>query len=263
MKQNYPEPQNRHILTEIWENDPDIFDFTSTPLQKAPLEKIFGDFFAVGKYYYYVLTLADSSLSQHHPDLLEMHGLTEFPQKLSEIIALIHPEDIPFVIEAEKMSYDKVREIGPEHFLHLKTSYCFRMKNGEGKYELFHHQAIHTVQSESGQLLQAVNIHTNIQHLTQKNPYTVIISGTGPRQDFHQLQYKANQLRTSADYKKLSPREMEILNLIVRGNSGAEIAHLLCLSEHTVKTHRRNIIAKMQVRNTKELITKAIELALI
>lgn len=56
---------------------------------------------------------------------------------------------------------------------------------------------------------------------------------------------------------------MEILNLIVRGNSGAEIADMLCLSAHTVKTHRRNIISKMKVRNTKELITKSLELALI
>ena len=263
MKKITANPPNQHILTEVWQNDPEIFNFDIKPVAPPALEKIFADFFSVGKYYYYVLSIAESTISHHHENILEMHGLKEYPQTLTEIINLIHPDDIPFVIEAEKMSYEKVKSIGRQHFPQLKTSYCFRMKTATGSYELFHHQALHTLQSESGQILQAVNIHTNIHHLTQKNPYTVLVSGLEPRRDFHQMHYNKSPNVIGGDFVKLTQRETEILSLIARGYSGSEIAKNICISEHTVKSHRRNIIAKMRVRNTKELISKAIEMAVI
>lgn len=263
MKNNKGNLQNDHLLTEVWKSDPELFSLKLQTLSTPPLEKIFADFFSIGKYYFYVLSVADSTLSNHHENILEMHGFKTYPQTLSEIIDLIHPDDVPFVLEAEKRSYEKVKEIGIRHILELKTSYCFRMKTGKGNYELFHHQALHTLQSEDGQILQAVNIHTNIQHLTEKNPYTVLISGVGSRSDFHQLQYGHAQLSSPQIFEKLTTRETEILNLIARGHSGSEISKMLTLSQHTVKSHRRNILEKMQVRNSKELIRKALELAVI
>lgn len=263
MKSNKENLQKDHLLTEIWKSDPELFNLEIQPLETPALEKIFADFFSVGKYYFYVLNIAEGTLSNHHENIIEMHGFKKYPHSLSEIIDLIHPDDVPFVLEAEKKSYEKVKEIGLQYLLELKTSYCFRMKTGRGNYELFHHQALHTLQSEDGQILQAVNIHTNIQHLTEKNPYTVLISGVGSRNDFHQLQYGDAQLSSPHIFEKLTTRETEILNLIARGHSGSEISKMLIISQHTVKSHRRNILEKMQVRNSKELIRKALELAVI
>lgn len=252
----------KHVLTKVWESEPELFDLAISPISaEPPMERIFADYFALGKYYYYVLSLPESRLSHHHENILEMHGLREFPQTLSEIINLIHPEDLDFVVEAEKISYQKVREIGLSHVLNLKTSYCFRMKTGRNRFELFHHQAIHTLQSADGNLVQAVNIHTNIQHLTTKNPYTVVISGLGGRSDFHQLHLQNTSSRD--DCPKLTRRQTEILILIAKGHSAGEIAKALHVSEHTVKSHRKNIIDKMQVRNSRDLIRKAVELAII
>lgn len=253
-----------HVLTKVWKSEPELFDLDVPVAQtEPPPESIFADYFSLGPYYYYVLSLPGSTLSHHHKNILDMHGLEELPQTLSEIIDLIHPDDLQFVVEAEKMSYQKVREIGLSNVLNLKTSYCFRMRTGKDTYELFHHQAIHTLQSNDGTLVQAVNIHTNIQHITGKNPYTVLITGVGGRTDFHQLQYKAIQNESSPDCFKLTARETEILIHIAHGNSAVEIANLLHISEHTVKSHRKNIIDKMQVRNSRDLIRKAVELAII
>lgn len=255
---------HNHVLTQVWENEPELFELSGQHTKnEPPLERVFADYFALGPYYYYVVSLPGSTLSHHHENILKMHGLKKLPETLSEIIDLIHPDDLQFVVEAEKMSYQKVREIGLPHVLDLKTSYCFRMRTGKDTYELFHHQAIHTLQSDDGTLVQAVNIHTNIQHITSKNPYTVLITGVGGRTDFHQLQYKATQNESSTDYSKLTARETEILIHIAHGNSAVEIANLLHISEHTVKSHRKNIIDKMQVRNSRDLIRKAVELAII
>ena len=56
---------------------------------------------------------------------------------------------------------------------------------------------------------------------------------------------------------KLSTRESEIYELIVGGMTNKQIAHNLFLSKHTVITHRRNIMKKLNVNNTFQLILAA------
>lgn len=56
---------------------------------------------------------------------------------------------------------------------------------------------------------------------------------------------------------QLSTRENEIYELIVGGMTNKQIAHNLFLSKHTVITHRRNIMKKLNVNSTSQLILAA------
>ncbi|MFC7667555.1 LuxR C-terminal-related transcriptional regulator [Hymenobacter humi] len=55
----------------------------------------------------------------------------------------------------------------------------------------------------------------------------------------------------------LSKREMEVLVLVAQGLTNAEIALKLFTSKRTIETHRQNIIAKTQAKNTAALIKLA------
>ena len=59
--------------------------------------------------------------------------------------------------------------------------------------------------------------------------------------------------------KQLSSREVEILQLIVYEYSTPEIARKLYLSRETVKTHRKHLMRKFQVRNVAGLVRIAFE----
>lgn len=48
----------------------------------------------------------------------------------------------------------------------------------------------------------------------------------------------------SADEHRLTPREIEVINLISRGYTNKQIADKLCISLNTVQTHRKNLIKK-------------------
>ncbi|WP_426059859.1 LuxR C-terminal-related transcriptional regulator [Hymenobacter sp. B1770] len=55
----------------------------------------------------------------------------------------------------------------------------------------------------------------------------------------------------------LSKREIEVLGLVAEGMTNAEIATKLFTSKRTIETHRQNIIAKTQAKNTAALIKLA------
>ena len=54
-----------------------------------------------------------------------------------------------------------------------------------------------------------------------------------------------------------SQREREVLDLLAKGKSSKEIADALFITERTVETHRKNMIEKVNVKNTVELIAYA------
>lgn len=61
----------------------------------------------------------------------------------------------------------------------------------------------------------------------------------------------------------LSPRELEIVQLIAEGQSGRQIAQLLTISEKTVERHRSNILAKLGLNDRVQLTRYAIRRGLI
>jgi DNA-binding NarL/FixJ family response regulator len=66
-------------------------------------------------------------------------------------------------------------------------------------------------------------------------------------------------LRGAEDsYELLTNREREILHLLAEGRSNKEVANTLNLSLYTVETHRSNILEKLNLHSTPELILYAV-----
>ncbi|RZJ48612.1 MAG: response regulator transcription factor [Flavobacterium sp.] len=77
--------------------------------------------------------------------------------------------------------------------------------------------------------------------------------------------HKDFQTAEKYDFNKsiVSKREKEIINFISKGFTTDEIAEKLCISKHTVETHRKNIFNKLQVNNIAALVKRSITLGLI
>ncbi len=67
----------------------------------------------------------------------------------------------------------------------------------------------------------------------------------------------------NATGEPLTPREADVLRLIVRGNTNREIVNRLTLSVRTVETHRANIMEKLNLHSRADLVRYAVEQGLV
>ncbi len=67
----------------------------------------------------------------------------------------------------------------------------------------------------------------------------------------------------SCDAVVISKREQEIIILIAEGYTNGQIAEKLFISNHTVNSHRKNIMAKLGVKNTAGIVMYAVKTNLI
>ena len=71
----------------------------------------------------------------------------------------------------------------------------------------------------------------------------------------HGLKSKLDIVR--AHIATLTPRERQVFELVIRGNTNKQVARALGCTERTIKAHRHRVMEKMQVRSLAELVSLA------
>lgn len=83
------------------------------------------------------------------------------------------------------------------------------------------------------------------------------------RQDINNRSALAEKTRVQTCLKSLTPRERDVLNLIVNSHTNKEAARKLAISYRTVDAHRARLMRKMQVENVAALVSVIIKHGLL
>jgi len=81
--------------------------------------------------------------------------------------------------------------------------------------------------------------------------------------EFKGLETRAELESAQEAIANLSPREMEVLQLVSQGATNKEIADSLFISENTAKTHLRNIMEKLHLANRSQAAAYAVKKGLV
>jgi len=73
----------------------------------------------------------------------------------------------------------------------------------------------------------------------------------------------AKRLASRKLFEELTPREVQVLQLLVKGSANKQIGEHLSISEHTVKDHLKSVFGKLQVEDRTEAVTAAIQRGII
>lgn len=73
----------------------------------------------------------------------------------------------------------------------------------------------------------------------------------------------AGQLASRKTFESLTPRELKVLEELAKGLANKQIAEVLQITEHTVKDHVKNILAKLRVADRTEAVTVAFQRGII
>ena len=90
--------------------------------------------------------------------------------------------------------------------------------------------------------------------------HVAILDALGPH--LHRAWRRCKQF-APASAAELSPREVEVLKWVGAGKTNWETAHILSISENTVKGHLSKILEKMNVRNRQQAVVMAMEKGII
>lgn len=108
--------------------------------------------------------------------------------------------------------------------------------------------------SSQEELINAIN------HVISGEPY--LDPGISSSVIAGYLSGKSNGADTTG-WSILTKREREVLKLIAEGYRNTEIAQHLCISVHTVQTHRDNLMKKLDLHNTAALTAFAVDRGLV
>ena len=170
-------------------------------------------------------------------------------------LSLVHKDDVH--ISATKIFnsfIEYTRHLGVDDIKKCRFSLNFRLKRKDGVYVKLLQQYVILEVNELGYPLLSLGVisditahksddkmHFSISHYDEKYGFKTISSNSYIHEEI-----------------TLTPREKEIIKHIVCGRSTPEMAELLFISQHTIKTHRKNIFRKTNCKNIAELVNFAI-----
>lgn len=138
------------------------------------------------------------------------------------------------------------------------TSKLTEIKNLIIKYYPSEETKSQTVNRQSQITYLLIGVMSDLWHTEQDFEDHCAIEDDILRPALTKKQPHSHRRHTQPETEELSEREKDVLIQVVRGLSNKEIADVLCISTHTVISHRKNITRKLNIHSTAGLTVYAI-----
>ncbi|MFV9550476.1 LuxR C-terminal-related transcriptional regulator [Algibacter sp. PT7-4] len=204
----------------------------------------------------YVIDWQDAKIS-YQRDIEKILGYSEEEFNLENILSIAHPEDL-----------NLIKRITQAVVNHLTNSTCYSLENSslnltyrfrkkDNTYAKILRQSSLFEATTNGKMKSNLSLLTDISFFDNSN--TVQWEFNAPH--IEQEAFKQEVYKEFTTF--FTPREEEIIKLISSQINTKSIAEKLFISEHTVYSHRKNILKKSNCHNANELIEFCIKIGVL
>ncbi len=190
---------------------------------------------------------------------IEIVGEASNGDDLFEKLKFIKPNIIILDISLPKMSGIEIAEILTKDYPDIHIIIFSSYTDEETIYKSIRAGAKGFLPKDSvrGDLVEAIKkVNQGFEYLSKKIPNTIII-------DYIKNSENKKNKYNNSKLSNLTKREKEILKLIADGLSYKEIGEKLFISVRTVETHKNNMLQKLDLKSTIDLVKFAIKNELI
>lgn len=200
----------------------------------------------IPKRYYFIFNAYTNEIEYFSNSFYEITG-HPLATNMMEILSYIHPDDTEYCMACEKKIILFLNQLYFEDNFSFSSKYSFRIKTAAGKYIpiMQRHQPLEV--NSMGFASKSLVFHELLPENFVRE-----------EDDFLIYDRVKNRPVISKNIYNLTKREWEIVDLIVEGASTKEISTIMNVSEHTIRTHRKNILHKTNSSNFLELTKKMI-----
>jgi len=212
--------------------------------------------FQVSECFYWIFNLEHFHLDLVSNDVSLILGYRPSEFTFESLMDSIHPEDRPYFLNFENRAREFLSQLPIEKLMKYKVRHDFRVKAKSGSYIRLLHQALVLQHNEQGHILKTLGIETDITTIKKRGNPELSFIGLDDEPSY--IDVDVQRIFTVGD-KILTKREKQVLLLIMKGKVSKEISEILYIGKQTVDSHRNNMIKRNGLKNTSELIAKAME----
>ncbi|MBS1525915.1 MAG: PAS domain-containing protein [Bacteroidetes bacterium] len=217
-------------------------------------------FFQVGESCYMIFSFNRLQFDFVSNEISEVLGYTREEFNVDMIMKCIHPDDRAWFLNCQDAAGSFLLGLTPEKQMKYKLRFDYRMKKKDGEYLRIMQQVVVVQNDNEGKILRTLIVLTDISHLKKDGEVVMSYIGMDGEPSYLNVNVQTLFLEKS---RLLSKREKEVLCLMTEGQLSKQIADTLCISKHTVDSHRKNLLKKTRSASTAELVNKAIKDGLI
>jgi len=245
---------NRESIKDTYK---EIFKSHDNPLLKEHIDKIIelDVYLPYNSTFFCITNTQDLSFEYISKNLNACLGMDREDLKAKGMRYLwskMHPDDLDVWLKAlDELVNFTLKEVAVEDRSKMNYTWNYRLQNGQGDY-------VNIVQNTTPLEFDNANKPIiGLAHYTVLSPnikMQICASAKllNDRNEYETVFFNNFSQKLLSD--GISNRERDVIRLLVLNHSSKEIAERLSISSNTVDTHRRNILKKLKISSTGELI---------
>lgn len=250
-------------LNQVFDGKQTFLANQTIKADKTKLNGLVENLYSPGPSFQYIFDFPSRSFTFVSDGVKSLFGEDPSSFSVDSYANRVHPDDFQHFVNCEEIAgHFLFNHIDKKDIPYYKLSYQLRFKDKNNDYRLHLRQAIALTVDEDYNLSTVFANQSDISHITTHNNRKISFMHVLSGKSYFGIR-DIKDLNNEQQKLAISNREVEIVKLISEGFSSKEIADYLHISLDTVRTHRKNILAKTDFKNLTQVATHYVREGLI